>query len=36
LASALEAKRLELWQHWDQKLTNNLFVRRQIAAVDTN
>jgi len=32
LASALEAKRLSLWRHWDQKLPNNVFVLRQIAA----
>ena len=30
LASALEARRLELWQHWEQKLPNNSFVLRQI------
>jgi serine/threonine-protein kinase len=33
LASSLESRRLELWQHWDGKLPNNSFVRRQIAAV---
>ena len=33
LASALESRRLELWQHWDRKLPNNSFVGRQIAAI---
>jgi serine/threonine-protein kinase len=33
LASSYESRRLELWQHWDRKLPNNSFVRRQIAAV---
>ncbi len=32
LASALDAKRLELWRQWDGKLPNNAFVRRQLAA----
>lgn len=32
LAAALEARRLELWQHWDSKLPNNAFVRRQLEA----
>ena len=31
LASAI-ARRLDLWKHWDRKLPNNSFVRRQIAA----
>ena len=31
-ASALEARRLELWRHWDQRLPNNPFVLRQLAA----
>jgi tetratricopeptide (TPR) repeat protein len=31
-ASALEARRLDLWRHWDVKLPNNSFVRRQLAA----
>jgi len=29
-ASELEARRIELWRHWDSKLPNNTFVRRQI------
>jgi len=32
LASALETRRLELWQRWERKLPNNPFVLRQIAA----
>jgi tetratricopeptide (TPR) repeat protein len=32
--SALEARRLELWQHWDAKLPNNSFVRRQLDAAN--
>ena len=32
LASAIESRRLDLWKHWDRKLPNNSFVRRQIAA----
>lgn len=32
LASALEARRLELWRHWERELPNNLFVLRQLAA----
>jgi tetratricopeptide (TPR) repeat protein/predicted Ser/Thr protein kinase len=32
LASALEARRLDLWRDWEQKLPNNPFVLRQIAA----
>jgi|HubBroStandDraft_6_1064221.scaffolds.fasta_scaffold195499_3 hypothetical protein len=28
----LESLRLELWRHWDTKLPNNLFVRRQLEA----
>ncbi|HMJ60136.1 MAG TPA: serine/threonine-protein kinase, partial [Bryobacteraceae bacterium] len=32
LASPLESRRLELWQRWDRKLTNNAFVRRQLEA----
>ena len=32
LASALEAQNLQLWQHWDSKLPNNAFVRRQLEA----
>ena len=34
LASALETQRLELWRHWDRKLPNNAFVRRQLEAVN--
>jgi len=33
LAAGLEARRLEVWRHWDSKLPNNPFVRRQLAAV---
>jgi hypothetical protein len=32
LASALDSRRLELWRHWDSKLPNNAFVRRQLEA----
>ena len=32
LASALEARDRELWQHWDRKLPHNPFVLRQIEA----
>jgi hypothetical protein len=35
LASALDAKRLDLWRGWDRKLQNNPFVLRQIAAKPT-
>jgi hypothetical protein len=35
-ASGVESRRLELWQHWDRKLPNNAFVRRQIAAIPAN
>ncbi len=31
-ALPLEAGRLELWRHWDRKLPNNPFVRRQLEA----
>ncbi len=31
LASTLEARRLELWRHWERKLPNNPFVLRQLA-----
>jgi tetratricopeptide (TPR) repeat protein len=31
-ATALDQRRLELWRHWDQKLPNNPFVRRQLSA----
>lgn len=32
LASALETRRLQLWQIWKQKLPHNAFVRRQLEA----
>jgi serine/threonine protein kinase len=32
LASSLDARRLEVWRRWEQKLPNNSFVLRQIAA----
>ena len=35
-ASALDQSRGELWRHWDQKLPNNSFVRRQLAALPSN
>jgi len=31
-AAELDARRLELWRHWDRKLPDNSFVRRQIQA----
>ena len=31
-AAELEARRLELWRHWDIRLPNNGFVRRQLSA----
>ncbi len=34
LASALEARRLELWRHWDARLPHNNFVRRQLNAAN--
>jgi tetratricopeptide (TPR) repeat protein len=34
-ASALEARRRHLWQHWDRKLPNNAFVLRQLATTPT-
>jgi tetratricopeptide (TPR) repeat protein len=34
LASALEGRLLELWQHWNAKLPNNSFVRRQLQLVN--
>jgi serine/threonine-protein kinase len=33
LASEVEARRLELWRHWERKLPNNSFVLRQIARI---
>jgi tetratricopeptide (TPR) repeat protein len=32
LASPLEARRLDIWRHWDRQLPNNSFVRRQLDA----
>jgi hypothetical protein len=31
-ASALDARRLELWRHWDAKLPHHAFVRRELEA----
>jgi tetratricopeptide (TPR) repeat protein len=31
LASPLETQRLELWNHWNRKLTNNAFVLQQLS-----
>jgi hypothetical protein len=31
-ARDIEGRRSELWHQWDQKLPNNAFVRRQLAA----
>ncbi len=31
-AESMESRRLELWRHWDRKLPNNAFVRRQFEA----
>jgi tetratricopeptide (TPR) repeat protein len=31
-AESMKTRRLELWQHWDSKLPNNAFVRRQLEA----
>jgi len=31
-ASALEARRLEIWRQWDRKLPNNTFIHRQLEA----
>ena len=31
-AEDMEARRLELWRHWERKLPNNSYVIRQIAA----
>ena len=36
LASALESRRLELWQHWDARLPHNDFIRRQLEAAQTD
>ncbi len=33
-ASALAARRLDLWRRWDARLPNNAFVRRQIEAAN--
>jgi hypothetical protein len=35
LASGLDARRLQLWEHWDRKLQNNPFVRRQLSSART-
>jgi hypothetical protein len=35
-ASEMEARRADLWRHWDRKLPNNPFVRRQLAALAKN
>ena len=32
--SAIGSRRLELWRHWDSKLTNNTFVRREVEAAN--
>jgi hypothetical protein len=32
LASPLEARRLDLWRHWERQLPDNSFVRRQLEA----
>ena len=29
-SAALRARRIELWRHWDRKLPNNPFIRRQL------
>jgi tetratricopeptide (TPR) repeat protein len=34
-AEAMDAKRLDLWRHWDRKLPGNAFVQRQLAAKPT-
>ncbi|HUK23817.1 MAG TPA: serine/threonine-protein kinase [Terriglobales bacterium] len=31
-ARELQARRLDLWQHWNRKLPHNLFVQRELAA----
>lgn len=31
-AKEMEKRRLELWQQWDQKLPNNVYIRRELAA----
>jgi hypothetical protein len=31
LASALDARRLELWRRWEKRLPGNAYVLRQIA-----
>jgi len=33
MASSLEARRLELWRHWDSRLPQNSFVGRQLIAL---
>jgi hypothetical protein len=32
-ADGLDARRQEIWKHWDRKLPNNPFALRQIAAM---
>jgi tetratricopeptide (TPR) repeat protein len=32
LADILDSRRLDLWQQWDRKLAQNVFVRRQLEA----
>ena len=36
LALALQARRVELWRHWDSKLPHNGFVRRQLESARTH
>ena len=31
-AGSIVTRRLDLWRHWDQKLPNNVFIHRQLAA----
>jgi serine/threonine-protein kinase len=31
-AGAMEARRLDLWRHWDKKLPHNTFIRRELEA----
>ena len=35
-ASALELRSLQLWKHWDARLPNNSFIRRQLNAANGN
>jgi hypothetical protein len=34
-ARTLHQRRVELWRHWNAKLPNNAFVRRELAAANT-